>query len=190
MLEYLYKLRVSAFSQNWEENQPESSLPCISQIAKPQPFSLKFYLGEWDRKNNSAPWWGNQRQTRVTTTTCKHHDSCCNFSALKTRPQNPLSTQLLYAPDLKLIRHSSPHRGCLSLHLGKNNLWPRDSDLDLHIQVVLLSVILGKAVYLNPQNLSLSTRAPLISQLAYYLETKQTKNPIQSPLPSSPEHSP
>lgn len=109
------------------------------------------------------------------TTTCKHCDSCRNFSLLKTRPKNPLSTKLLYAPALKLIRHSSPHRGCLSLHLGKNNLWPRDSDLDLHTQVVLISVILGKAVYLNPQNLSLSTRAPWISHLAYYLETNQTK---------------
>lgn len=126
-------------------------------------------------------WW-QQPASTVTP--------AVNFSVLKTRPKNPLSTKLLYAPDLKLIRHSSPHRGCLSLHLGKNNLWPRDSDLDLHIQVVLISVILGKAVYLNPQNLSLSTRAPWISQLAYNLETKQTKNPIQFPLPSSPEYSP
>lgn len=31
MLEYLYKLRVSAFSQNWEENQPESLLPASAK---------------------------------------------------------------------------------------------------------------------------------------------------------------
>ena len=45
-----------------------------------------------------------------------------------------------------------------------------------------MSVILGKALYLNSHNLTLSTRAPLITQLTYYLETKQ-KNPYNPHYP-------
>ena len=65
---------------------------------------------------------------------------------------------------------------------GKRNLWPRDSDLDIFVHSCLDLSDTGKTLDLNCHNLSLSTRAPLIAQLIYYLETKQ-KTPYNSHYP-------
>lgn len=61
-------------------------------------------------------------------------------------------------------------------------LWPRDSDLDIFVHSCLDLSDTGKTLDLNCHNLSLSTRAPLIAQLIYYLETKQ-KTPYNSHYP-------
>lgn len=122
------ELRVLAWtlSQNCEEYQLESSLSCISCKIKPQPFPLKFCFGENKiLKNNSAPLVRQSRSHKSNETTCKHCDSCPNFSALKTRQENTphnknkkrsLSIKLLYASCLKSTRKSSPHElGCFFL---------------------------------------------------------------------------
>lgn len=103
------ELRVSVWTsfQKWKENQPESSLPCISWKAKPQPFPLKFCFWENEIfKNNSCPLM-RQSQTRVMATTCKHGNSCSNFPALKTK--SPLNTKFLcLLPEINKKQLTSP----------------------------------------------------------------------------------
>lgn len=78
--------------------------------------------------------------------------------------------------------HLTTENLSFSLHPGKRNLWPRDSDLDIFVHSCLDLSDTGKTLDLNCHNLSLSTRAPLIAQLIYYLETKQ-KTPYNSHYP-------
>lgn len=155
------ELRVSVWTsfQKWKENQPESSLPCISWKAKPQPFPLSSVSGRMrSSRITLAPWWGKVKQ-EWWQQLANMVIPALIFQHLK---QNPHSIQSFCASCLKSTRNSSPPQTFLCP--VKSNLQPRDSDLDTHIHNCLDLSNNWESFVLNSHNLTchltLSTSAP------------------------------
>ena len=171
----------------------ESSLPASAEKLNHSHFPQSSVSGSMSSSRITLPpWWGNQGQTRVMTTTCKHCDFCPSFPALKTRPKTNKnhSAQSSIRILLEINKNSSPHWGrfLLSLPRKKESVGQRFRPKHVY-SVVLISVTSKKALYLNSHNithhLTLSTRAPFLKRSAYFLSWNKIKTPYN---PHYPHH--